>query len=191
MLLLIATDIFGIGPHIDDMIHRILPANANCMVIDPYGAQEQNFYSEQDAYEIFNEEGGFEAYSENLTRAILELEPDVVLGFCAGGAALYRVLLDQHQTTVRALMAFYPGQIRQFDELELSMPASIVLPQHEPHFEVNDLQEKLEQISNVQCHRAKFEHGFMNPYSEYYSEEAEEEYLLMIKQWLSRQLTNA
>ena len=40
MLLLIATDIFGIGPHIDDMIHRILPANANCMVIDPYGETE-------------------------------------------------------------------------------------------------------------------------------------------------------
>lgn len=191
MLLLIATDIFGIGPHIDDMIHRILPANANCMVIDPYGAQEQNFYSEQDAYEIFTEEGGLESYSDNLTRAILELEPDIVLGFSAGGSALYKVLLENGSTTVKALMAFYPGQIRDFDKLELDIPASIILPQQEPHFDVSTLQENIEKTRSVQCERADFNHGFMNPYSDSYSEEAEDKYLITIKQWLTHHLLDA
>jgi dienelactone hydrolase len=188
MLLLIATDIFGIGPHIDDMIHRVLPANANCMVIDPYGAQEQNFYSEQDAYDIFNEEGGLDAYCDNLTRAVLELEPDVVLGFSAGGSALYKVLSENMETTVKALLAFYPGQIRHFSELESSVSTSVILPQQEPHFDVNELHEKLEQTNNVHCERANFDHGFMNPYSDNYSEEAEEQYIVTIKQWLTHYL---
>jgi dienelactone hydrolase len=191
MLLLIATDIFGIGPHIDDMIHRILPANANCMVIDPYGAQEQNFYSEQDAYDIFNEEGGLDTYCENLTRAVIELEPDVVIGFSAGGSALYKVLAENRDVDVRALMAFYPSQIRHFDNLVLSVPSTILFPEQEPHFDVKELQKRLSSKPNVQVEQTDFAHGFMNPYSDNYSEEAEEYYITVMKQWLVQYLSHA
>ena len=185
MLLLIATDIFGIGPHIDDMIHRVLPPNVNCMVIDPYGAQEQNFSSEQDAYEIFTEEGGIDLYCENLTRALEELNPDFVIGFSAGGAALYKSLSLLSDSSVQGLLAFYPSQIRHFDDFTPSVPTSIIFPEKEPHFDVQVLGENLGQISNVQCEYAKFAHGFMNPYSDNYSEEAEELYIERIKDWLS------
>lgn len=185
MQVLIATDVYGVGPHIDELIHRALPKGVDAIVIDPYGAVAMNFDSEQEAYEAFTESGGMEVYANVLSLALQELSPTVAIGFSAGGAALWQAGAEANAPDVEAIMAFYPGQVRNMLHLTPQMPTQLILPASEPHFDVDALVTQLANHADVDIERSVYLlHGFMNPLSVNFDESAYEAYLDVIKGWI-------
>lgn len=185
MQVLIATDVFGVGPHIDELIHRGLPPGVDAIVIDPYGAMPMDFDNEQEAYEAFTESGGMEVYANVLSLALQELQPTVAIGFSAGGAALWQAGAEANAPEVEAIMAFYPGQIRDMLHLTPQMPTQLILPASEPHFDVDNLVTQLAGKADVDIERSEYLlHGFMNPLSLNFDESAYEMYLEIIKGWV-------
>lgn len=167
MNILIASDIFGETASHLELCERLSKYHL-VTSISPYVQTPPRFNSESDAYHTFLKMGGMENYTARINTVEGANETEVVLGFSAGGAAIWA-----SQNTFPALVqgiAFYPGQIRHYLETNVICPWQIVFAKFERHFNQEDVLNTLAKNKNLSLYRAPFEHGFINPQSENFNE---------------------
>ena len=171
MNILLASDIFGeTASHLElcERLSKYHPVTS----ISPYEQNLPRFNSESDAYNYFLKMGGMDNYASRLNNVVGANEIEIVLGFSAGGAAIWAC-----QNTFPALVqgiAFYPGQIRLYLETNVICPWQIVFAKSERHFNQEDVINTLAKNKNLSLYRAPFEHGFINPQSENFNETGRE-----------------
>lgn len=180
--LLICSDIFGVSDDLVNFTDQIAASENNSLILDPYDGCPQSFVDESSAYAAFIEAGGIDAYVRCINDAISELNRNsMIVGFSAGGAAAWRSLSLNPSAQVAQLIAFYPGQIRHYLDDCPPCPSRIIMPNSEPHFDVRRVEKILSAMSAVKTDTTPFMHGFMNPLSKGYSEEAYQYYLKKLK----------
>jgi hypothetical protein len=132
------------------------------IVVSPYLPEQENFSSEQQAYEHFNNVGGINAYVIKLIE-VVKAFPNLkhMIGFSAGAAALYRVMSDKKKTQP-PMTLFYPGQIRHFLDKQPFCDCKIIFPAFEEHFNLDHVMAKLKQHKNIKLTQSDGLHGFMN-----------------------------
>jgi len=161
---ILVTDIFGINAHLLSLI-KDSGLTDNVTIIDPYDGQTHQFDTQQQAYDAFIKYGGLEHYTNTLRQHILGLtQPHRLLGFSAGGSAVWR-MLDQSQdviSNIAGARCFYPGQIRNFVTLQPKVDVTLTFPSFEAHFELQPVIEQLKNTPRVVCVETDHEHGFMN-----------------------------
>ncbi|GAB3022916.1 dienelactone hydrolase family protein [Bowmanella dokdonensis] len=159
---LLITDIFGAGDHNQSVLQTLGSVAGHLSIVSPYG-QAVTFASEGEAYEAFIRLSGHEDYASRVGRAVQALtRPTLVIGFSAGGSAAWRALAGYSGGMVKALLAFYPGQIRHHLQLEITVP-SYLLFADEAHFSVQQIMKQLQ--GRVSQLKLPCQHGFMNPRS--------------------------
>ncbi len=173
MKVIIASDIFGINDHLRDLSKQIEACQLTTELISPHDAQT-NWLDEPSAYQAFQQAGGVSAYTKQLLQLNISNQ-DVVLGFSAGAAALWKCLADQ-QLSCAHMVGFYPSQIRHYLNPIPSCAVTLVFPAVEPHFDVNATINTLSKASNISCIQAPHNHGFMNPASANHVAQAAEAY---------------
>lgn len=172
MNVLLVSDIFGINCS-THFIARSLSFAGNVHVLDPYDGEVLMFRNEQHAYQHFSDSGGIKHYVEKLTR-YLELSEviDLAIGFSAGGSALWQVSSLMNAPLIRQQVCFYPNQIRFMSHLNPKCPTRVILPEHEQHFCVRDLANKIQNKPLVDVVFVEQLHGFMNESSVHFEESA-------------------
>lgn len=165
MNIVIAPDIFGITPSLNQLVKK-LSKQADVAIIDPYHGEEMGFKDEQQAYQAFLDEGGLDVYTEQLKIILTYIEqPVVLIGFSAGASALWRLTDKKLGLHASHFIGFYPGQIRYYLDVEPHIPTTLLMPKQEAHF---DLQAVINQlpVSDTLCiTQFDLAHGFMNPIS--------------------------
>lgn len=181
--LILVSDIWGLTPALSQLADELKASQ----VIDPYDSQFMAFDDEQQAYNYFNKHVGLEAYTEHLSRSIgVDDIASYVIGFSVGATALWK--LSVNQQNIYAGFGFYGSQIRHLTALTPSVPITLILPQSERHFDVNEMAANLIGKSHVVLHPTPYFHGFMNRLSVNYSEQAYEEYKTFIRSQLPSEL---
>ncbi len=187
--LLVATDIFGATPGLQQALTQ-QPAVVNGQLQltlcqpDSCGNTSTVFADDQLAYQAFLQHGGLEHYQQQVHQALAAQQPDLVLGFSAGAAALWCSLssADCADSTGQALLC-YGGQIRQYSELTPHWPVTCVWSD-ESHFDVMALQQKLSQAGNVRQLHWPQRHGFINPHSSGFNAAAAAEFWSGCQRWI-------
>ncbi|WP_426369303.1 dienelactone hydrolase family protein [Pseudocolwellia sp. HL-MZ7] len=208
----IVADIFGITPALlelkDELATSLALANKSVsfiIIVDPYQGQQMNFDNETNAYEYFIERVGVEKYAQHLysilsnqtinllnksqnslkakTRAKTKAKTKVI-GFSVGAAAMWSIS-DKDNLNVEQAIYFYGSQIRHLTHIHPKMESTVVLPAMEEHFDLDVLQERLENLSLISIKRSRFYHGFMNKKSINFDPQAYRTY----NAWLFEELT--
>ncbi|RZM77578.1 hypothetical protein C3B51_16140 [Pseudoalteromonas rubra] len=175
MVTLIVSDIFGHSDYLEDFAQSL---HSECKVSSPYGEfQSKTHLPEAEVYQAFVDEVGHDAYMRKVLDDILAYQPELIIAFSAGAVAAWRALSAIALKSSVKLIAFYPGQIRNFLHLNPGCRVDVFFPYQESHFDIVPVMEILQQQPNVECFRTRYEHGFMNRLSEHYDSDAHEHYL--------------
>lgn len=187
--LLVATDIFGATPALRETLAtlpEVLSGQLQLTLCQPQscGTTSTVFADDHLAYQAFLQQGGLAQYHQQVHQTLAALQPELVLGFSAGAAALWCSLssADCAASSGYALLC-YGGQIRQHPELTPHWPVTCLWTD-ESHFDVVALQQQLSQSGNVRQQHWPQPHGFINPHSKGYDASAAAMFWQRCRQWI-------
>jgi len=169
---IILTDIYGITEALTCLKKSLTSDKVKVAVLDPYAGVIQHFADEALAYRAFSKECGHEAYVALALNAIEAARGKVILlGFSAGASAAWKAIdgLDHRLTH---FIGFYPSQIRNHLEVKPLCPVTLVFPRQEVHFNVASIIATVSVSEQVCCIKTVYCHGFMNPLSTNFNNEA-------------------
>ncbi|GEK09448.1 dienelactone hydrolase family protein [Pseudoalteromonas sp. McH1-7] len=162
MTILIVTDIFGHTEHVNRFANSL---GRDVKVLSPY-VEEPTNVTEAECYQFFLAQCGHQRFAEKVVAAIDALNPKLIIGFSAGGAAAWVALSEfSSVNSVEHLIAFYPSQLRNHLQHKPNCDVSIFFAQVEPHFDVEPVIDTLRCKKGVSCVRTRYLHGFMNKLS--------------------------
>ncbi len=167
MSIILVADVFGVTP----ALLKISKELGACSIVDPYKGEIMGFSSEADAYSCFIETVGLDNYFASLLKEVDSFEHKVTLiGFSVGATAIWRLSQNRDDNLIKQAFCFYGSQIRNFTQIEPCFKINLIFPKIEPHFDVVELQVSLSRKNNVKTEKVDYLHGFMNYYSNNYSE---------------------
>jgi dienelactone hydrolase len=170
--IILATEIWGRTPYTDALADLLRPHADRVTVADPFDGRDPRFASEEQAYAAYLDHGGLEPYAKRVTALAREASHRVLLiGFSAGAGAAWAAACTQGVPILHAC-CFYGSAIRTMADRAPLSPVDLIFPDHEPHFDVDELAATLQTTPLTTCHRAEAGHGFMNPLSANYDETA-------------------
>jgi len=170
MRTLIVTDIFGKTDGIEVFSAQF---HGEVKIISPYENLDiARHCSEKHIYEYFIKNLGHDAYSDKVQAALIEFCPDFIISFSAGATACWRALARTPLKRVHKMIAFYPGQIRHFTDLNPNCHVDIYFPEQEKHFDLKPVINTLNAIPCLSVYKTRYLHGFMNKLSDNYNVDA-------------------
>ncbi len=173
MEILLVTDIFGRSGYTDYLSEAFTMNGFRSKVIDPFSAQIRNFTDEDEVYQVFMESCGHSQYTHLVKSALSSITSDIIIiGFSAGASATWKAVSELNDRRIQHFLGFYPSQIRNHQDLDPSCPTTLLFPEQESHFCVDNLIQKLSEKRSVVCFKTPWQHGFMNPLSRHYSQTA-------------------
>jgi len=176
--LLLASDIFGRTPHLRGLAAELGRAfSSGVDVLDPYAGAERSFASEGEAHAAFLAAGGLPAYAASVADALRACGGDAaLLGFSAGGAAVWLAACDPALPPPRLAISVYARQLRHHADLAPRCPCRLIFPTSEEGFDVAALAARLAGTPDVAVLSAPYAHGFMNPLSRNFDAHGEAEW---------------
>lgn len=185
MQFIVLTDIFGENAWTQSLQQSLnaVGKNKNVTVISPYN-KPMAFEGEKEAYQVFVESGGIEAYLKKVETLLANCETQenkVVLGFSAGGAVAWLLAAAAKRYGLAHVLAFYPGQIRHHLDAVPLCNVDLLFPESEAHFDLTPVIEKLTNKTNTRCWQNDLAHGYINPESDNYYQSASQQ----MTRWLS------
>lgn len=186
MDIIIASDIFGKTPELEEIAACLSTTEDHAVIVDPYGGNYRRFKNETEAYGYFQKTIGILGYNDIVFKAIAQTTGDsLLIGFSIGAAAIWAVSARINTRKRIKAFCFYGSQIRNFPEINPKIPMALIFPENEFHFQVEPLIATLSLKNNVTCHRAPYRHGFMNKLSVNFNEKAFSLYLGLLKDKLA------
>ena len=156
-------EIYGVNDFIKMQAEAYSNANTTVECISLYSDNRIFPYEqEQEAYEYFISEVGFDSPLEKLTKIILEARTHydevLLIGFSVGATLAWRL----STLPLQGIICIYGSRICQFLDVIPSCPTLVILPSHEKSFNVNALKETLDTLPYVHTRRYLGQHGFMD-----------------------------
>jgi dienelactone hydrolase len=177
MSVILVSDVFGVTPALLEIAKKL----EACSIIDPYEGQIMKFQNEADAYSCFVKTVGIDNYLSILLNAVELIEtPITLIGLSVGASVVWRLSEIQGQSLIKQAFCYYGSQIRNFSNIDPSFKVHLVFPSSEPHFDVVELENSLSTKNNVTTEKVKYLHGFMNYYSNNYSDSGYTEHIELL-----------
>lgn len=181
MHVMIVTDIFGLTLEIKKLAKIFTQQkNITVSIIDPYKGCEKKFIKDDDAYQAFMIESGHQEYAIEVKNAQKLIDDNIIIfGFSAGASAAWKSS-ENNFNSLSQIIGFYPSQIRNQLDVLPCCPVTIIFPESEPHFDIDQTIKTLSCIDNVSCFKTRYQHGYMNPSSKNHSSIAEDYFVMKI-----------
>ncbi|WP_136795423.1 dienelactone hydrolase family protein [Desulfosediminicola ganghwensis] len=182
MKLKVVSDIFGNTKALLELLSNISNKYSHVEVIDPYGGEDLSFRDETEAYAYFKSQIGLDTYAETLHAKLQgnQSEEITLLGFSVGASAIWALSekLELYKDT--KAICFYSSQLRMYLEINPKIPITWYFAATEPTYDVQQVCERLSFKANVQCHKTKYLHGFMNERSNNFDREGYASFLSIL-----------
>lgn len=187
MKLIVIPDIFGRTPALETICDTLSQTVSDITIIDPYDATLHRFETEAHAYAYFTDHVGLKKYQSIVTDRLTSLDPDIVLiGFSVGASAIWGLSHQGALKHIKKAFCFYGAQIRQKAHIHPVFDLELIFPEYEPHFNVDDLIERLHPKACVTCSKANGLHGFMNELSPHFDPACYTDYIRQLKRSLDQ-----
>lgn len=181
MKLIVISDIFGRTAELVALVGELSDLYCETAIIDPYDGFSYPFASEDAAYHQFQKECGLEKLLQKSSEEVRKSHSAAdILGFSVGGTCAWSLSGQCDFGNIRQSICFYGSRIREKMEVIPNVPTTTIFPHAEVAFNVAPVIEALSEKPRTETIKTKYLHGFMNPKSENFSEEAYQYYI----QWL-------
>lgn len=166
-------EIYGVNDFIKKQAATYSNASTTVECISLYSENTVFTYEqEQEAYEYFINEVGFDAPLKKLTPKILDAKTHfdevLLIGFSVGATLAWRL----STLPLQGIVCVYGSRIRQYLEVIPSCPTLVILPSHEKSFDVLELKKTLDTLPAVHTKQYNGQHGFMDYYNPNYCHES-------------------
>ncbi|KOP71445.1 hypothetical protein AMS59_18680 [Lysinibacillus sp. FJAT-14745] len=156
-------EIYGVNNFIKMQAEAYRNANTTVECISLYSDNRIFPYvQEQEAYEYFINEIGFDAPLEELTKkivaAMIHYDEVLLIGFSVGATLAWKL----STLPLQGVVCVYGSRIRQYLDVIPSCPTLVILPSHEKSFDVHELKETLDTLPAVHTRLYLGQHGFMD-----------------------------
>ncbi|GAB0170028.1 dienelactone hydrolase family protein [Lysinibacillus sp. CTST325] len=156
-------EIYGVNDFIKTQAEAYGNANTTVECISLYSDDRIFPYEqEQEAYEYFTNEVGFDAPLDKLSEKILEarthFDEVLLIGFSVGATLAWRL----SSLPLQRIVCVYGSRICQYLDAIPSCPTLVILPSHEKSFNVHELKETLDTFPSVHTRQYIGQHGFMD-----------------------------
>lgn len=186
MKCIIVSDIFGRTADLEHLADALSSPSITVTLLDPYEGQYMAFGTEAEAYDFFQSNVGLDGYEKILMGTIKHADEDLLLiGFSVGASAVWSLSNKKIWGKNTKAICFYGSRIRHLLHVTPKIEIELFFPDHEPHFDVDQLVARLSEKSNVTCVKIEFLHGFMNKKSINYNKTGALEYLQLLKENLA------
>ncbi|CAG9611879.1 hypothetical protein BACCIP111899_01051 [Bacillus rhizoplanae] len=186
--LLLLHEIYGINQHMKHVIHTF--SSSTIDVICPnllHRSSPFHYDEETEAYSHFLKNVGFQQGIQHIEDMLAELRNNYmhvgILGFSVG-ATLAWLCSEDHK--IDFVIGCYGSRIRDYTNIVPTCPTLLLFPSNETSFSVsaliNNLQSKGQPLVNIK--QLNGEHGFLDPFSAKYNEEAADQGYQMINSFL-------
>jgi dienelactone hydrolase len=168
MKILVTADIHGHTPELQTLVDDCCPG---AQVLSPWAGEGCPFAREAEAHAAFLAAGGLESYAARLTQVIAQT-PVFILGFSVGATAAWLYAAQPQSHPASRGMLFYGSRIRYYRELNPHFPVQLIFAEREAAFDSAAL------AANLARPDIRIEivpgtaHGFMNPLSPGFSQQA-------------------
>ncbi len=161
--IVILHEIYGVNDFIRMQAQAYSNANTTVECISLYSDDKIFPYEqEQEAYEYFINEVGFDAPLDKLTEKILEarthFDEVLLIGFSVGATLAWRLSM----LPLQGIVCVYGSRIRQYLDVIPTCPTLVILPSHEKNFNVHELKKTLDALPSVYTRQYLGQHGFMD-----------------------------
>ncbi|WP_034633338.1 hypothetical protein [Maridesulfovibrio bastinii] len=191
MHLILVTEIWGKTRYVDALAAELERMVSGISVVDPYDGVAIDFSCEEAAYDHYLKACGHKAYAAKLAQEVSKIDsPTLLIGFSAGATAVWSVVCESCFVAVNRAICFYGSGIRLMQDRNPEVNTDLIFPNHEPHYNVDEIIDNLQCINLVECHKADYGHGFMNQLSVNYNEKAYQQWTHWIKNKISLLLTD-
>ena len=164
---LLVTDIFG---HSDSMQRLADALPGETRILQPYSHSVPHFSDEHQAYAWFCQHSDVEQYAQKVVHSLTCGPVKTLIGFSAGGAAVWLAASRAAPGLMQRAICFYPGQIRHFLQEQPQCPIQLLWPSYETYFDVTQVAAALSDRTHVSMTHTPYLHGFMNPQSAGFSQ---------------------
>ncbi|MCP3901907.1 MAG: hypothetical protein GY707_19545 [Desulfobacteraceae bacterium] len=186
MKIIIASDIFGKTPELENFMAELSSDPLKGKIIDPYQGIDMKFKSESYAYEYFQKNFGIKNYKTIVFKKIKQIYNDclddlLLIGFSVGASAIWSISDKLSIYGKVKAICFYSSQIRSFIDIDPEIKIELFFPEHEPHFDVTNLISKLSHKKQVKSSKVPYLHGFMNKKSKNFNANGYQYHLQLLK----------
>ncbi|MGE7914906.1 dienelactone hydrolase family protein [Lysinibacillus xylanilyticus] len=166
-------EIYGVNDFIKKQAATYSTASTTVECISLYSENTVFTYKqEQESYEYFINEVGFDAPLKKLSNKLLEASTNydevLLLGFSVGATLAWRL----STLPLQGIVCVYGSRIRQYLDVIPSCPTLVILPSHEKSFDVLELKKTLDTLPAVHTKQYNGQHGFMDYYNPNYCHES-------------------
>ena len=186
--LLLLHEIYGVNQHMEHVIRTF--SSSTIDVICPNLLQRSSpfhYDEEPEAYLHFIKNVGFQQGKQQIEDMLTELRNNYtyvgVLGFSVGATIAW---LCSEDSRIDFVIGCYGSRIRDYINIVPKCPALLIFPANETSFSVSTLIESLQDKGHPLLHIKQLngEHGFLDPFSTAYNEEAANQGCEMIRSFL-------
>ncbi len=196
MNLLFVSDIYGstsaLKALVSNLISNLSSNNTDpkgsgpyTKIIDPYNGIDHQFKSQDKAYRYFTTNIGLDTYTDLLRNEILQTPvPVILIGFSIGASAIWKLSDSDISPNIQQAVCFYGSQIRHDTQINPQFDVELISPRKEPHFDVQQLSQKLSIKQHVKCTFSNGLHGFMNKLSPNFNQNEFINFLAYLEKYL-------
>jgi len=174
-VIIVLHEIYGINQHMKLVCENYNRAGFDVICPDLFYLIEPFDYSDEEkAYQYFIKNVGFNLAAEQIRKLIAEVKPKYkhvfLLGFSIGATLAW--LCSDGDIGCDGIIGYYGSRIRDYLYINPKCRTLLIFPNKEKSFSVGDLLCTLKKKANVDAHMLNGNHGFCDPFSSNYNDEA-------------------
>ncbi|WP_152391858.1 dienelactone hydrolase family protein [Paenibacillus guangzhouensis] len=167
-LVILLHEIYGVNDHMQYYRDQWLQEGVDVLTPDLLHGRVFSYAQDEQAYQYFVNEIGFEQAAEEVRKIILTHRANYdrifLMGFSIGATLAWM----NSASGVDGMIGFYGSRIRNYADLVPGCQALLFFASQEKSFDVSALADQLHGKTNTITEVIQGEHGFMNPFHHAY-----------------------
>jgi dienelactone hydrolase len=186
--IIVLHEIYGVNQHIKKVCeyYRIAGFDVICPNLLNLN-QAFEYKDEQEAYQYFMRNIGFNSAAEQVKKLIKQLRPKYkhifVLGFSIGATIAW--LCSNFDNECDGIIGYYGSRIREYVNIEPKSKTLLIFASKEKSFDVTELVSTLNKKKNVNAYMLNGSHGFSDSFSRNYNDKAFSEAQKLVDDFLN------
>jgi len=183
-------EIYGVNDHMHHVAHHFTSSHIDVFCPNLLQSQHAFHYSDEEkAYHFFMNHIGFDDGKEQIEEFITRLSSRYthigLIGFSVGATISW---LCSNNPKIDFIIGCYGSRIRDYIHMKPTCATLLIFPEKEASFSVASFIQTLQQQNNplLEIQQLHGEHGFLNPYTEKYSENSTKQAYNIIDSFLAK-----
>lgn len=186
-VIIVLHEIYGINPHIKWVCEHYQVAGYDILCPNLVKSRDYFDYSlEGEAYQYFIKHIGFPAMVHEvkkiLMKARIEYKQVFIIGFSMGATTAW--ICSETENVVDGVICYYGSRIRDYRNVTPKCPILLIFAKEEQSFDVSELTCALGEKQLVNVHVLDGKHGFSDPFSKHFNEQAQQVAQKLVNEFL-------